>query len=149
MWSQERTVNTKNPASPQPVLVADRGQSPERRTSAWIGESVFITGNVISAEDLTINGRVEGTIELGGHSLTIGAGAAIRAALKVYTIIISGAVTGNVTATERIEIRETGSVDGDITAPRLAVREGAVLRGRIDTAGEAPEQKVKEFPVAV
>lgn len=149
MWSQKGTNKTNRPASPQPVPVADPTLAPDRRTSAWIGKSVFIKGDVISAEDLTIDGRVEGTIALDGHCLTVGAGAAIQADLTAHTLIISGAVTGNVTATERIEIRETGSVEGDITAPRLTVRDGAVLRGRIDTAAEAPAQGVHRFPVAV
>ena len=148
MWSQERTSKTNGSTSPQPVPVADPKLSPERRTSAWIGKSVFIKGDVISAEDLTIDGRVEGTIALADHCLTVGVGAAIQADLTGHTLIISGAVTGNVTATERIEIRETGSVEGDIAAPRLTVRDGAVLRGRIDTHAEA-SQGVHRFPVAV
>jgi len=116
---------------------------------AWIGKSVLIKGAVISAEDLIIDGRVEGTIALDDHCLTLGVDAVIQADLTACTIIISGAVTGNVSASERIEIRETGSVEGDITAPRLAVRDGAVLRGRIDAAAEAPEQRVNHFLVAV
>ena len=136
MWSQEET-KTNSPAGPQPASVAGPKGSPERRVTAWIGKSVFIKGDVISAEDLTIDGRLEGTIALGDHSLTIGADAAIQADLKAHTIIIGGAVTGNVTATARLEIQATGSVEGNIAAPRLAVREGAVLRGRIDTGVEA------------
>lgn len=151
MWSQEVPIKTKNSASPQPVPVsvpvAEPKLAPERRTSAWIGQSVFIKGEVISDEDLTIDGRVEGKMTLGDHCLTVGVGAAIQADLTAHTLIIGGAVTGNVTATERIEIRETGSVEGDITAPRLAVRDGAVIRGRIDV--QATAQKVQRFPVAV
>jgi cytoskeletal protein CcmA (bactofilin family) len=148
MWSEEGT-KTHSPASPPPVRVADPKLPPERRALAWIGKSVLIKGAVISAEDLIIDGRVEGTIALDDHCLTVGVDAVIQADLKACTIIISGAVTGNVTATDRIEILEAGSVDGDITAPRLAVRDGAVLRGRIETAAEAPDQKVNHIPVAV
>lgn len=148
MWNQEAT-KTKSPASPQPVPVAVPRVSPERRMAACIGKSVCIKGDVISAEDLTIEGRVEGTIELGGHSLIVGVGATILADLKAHTISISGAVTGNVIATERMEILETGSVDGDLTAPRVAVREGAVIRGRIDTMSEALEKSVDQFLIAV
>lgn len=148
MWSQEGT-KTRHPAGPQPVPVADPKLSQERRTTAWISKSVFIKGDVISNEDLTIDGRLEGTIALGDHSLTIGVDAAIQADLEARTIIISGSVIGNVTATERIEIQETGSVNGDITSPRLAVREGAVLRGCIDTGAKAPEESVNPFPIAV
>jgi cytoskeletal protein CcmA (bactofilin family) len=115
----------------------------ERRVTAWIGTALVVQGKVISAQDLTIDGKVEGTIDLGDHGLTIGAGAEIKADLVAKTIMISGAVTGNVTATDRVDLRATGSVDGDIVAPRFAMAEGAVIRGRVDanrksaTAGNA------------
>lgn len=135
MGSQEGT-KTPGPVGRQPVV--DAARSPERRTTTWIGKSVFIKGDVISDEDLTIDGRLEGTMAVGDHSLTVGAGAAILADLKAHTIIIRGAVTGNVTATHRIEVIETGSVDGDITAPRVGIREGAVLRARIEAGVHVP-----------
>jgi cytoskeletal protein CcmA (bactofilin family) len=147
--ADQEARKTENSASSQSVPFAEPQVSPERRPPACISKSVIIQGNVISAVDLTIDGQVEGTIELGGQNLTVGAGATILADLKAPSIIISGAVTGNVTATERIEIRETGSVDGDLTAPRLAVRDGATLRGRIDTIAAAPAKSVQPFPVAV
>jgi cytoskeletal protein CcmA (bactofilin family) len=147
MWSQEGT-NRNSPASPPPVPVAHPKPHPDPRAVARIGKSVLIKGAVMSAEDLIIDGRVEGTIALDDHCLTVGVDAVIQADLAARTIIISGAITGNVSATERIQIQETGSVEGDITVPRLAVGDGAVLRGRIDAAG-APVQKVDHFPVAV
>ena len=147
MWNPEGS-RTSSAVSPQAPVV-DPKLSLERRTSAWIGQSVFVKGEVVSAEDLIIDGRVEGTIKLGGSCLTVGAGAVIQADLTAHTVIIGGIVTGNVTATERLEIRETGSVDGDISAPRLAVRDGAVIRGRIDTASKAPAESVTHYPVAV
>jgi cytoskeletal protein CcmA (bactofilin family) len=107
----------------------------ERRVSAWIGTALTVHGKVISAQDLTIDGRVEGTIELGNHGLTIGTGAEIKADLVAQTIIISGAVTGNVTATAMVDLQATGSVDGDIKAPRLLMADGAIVRGRVDAAG--------------
>lgn len=148
MWNQSEETKASVPAAPQraPAPV----QPPvERRTTAWIGKSVTIKGDVLSEEDLAIDGRVEGTIKLGDHSLTVGEGALIQAELNAHTITISGAVTGNVTATDKIEIRETGSVDGDIKAPRVAVREGAILRGRVDTSAAAKEKTQRQFPVAV
>jgi cytoskeletal protein CcmA (bactofilin family) len=104
----------------------------ERRVNAWIGTALIVQGKVISAQDLTIDGKVEGTIELGDHGLTIGPGAEIKADLVAKTIMISGTVTGNVTATDRVDLRATGSVDGDIVAPRFAMAEGAVIKGRVD-----------------
>jgi cytoskeletal protein CcmA (bactofilin family) len=104
----------------------------ERRVTAWIGTALIVQGKVISAQDLTIDGRVEGTIELGDHGLTIGQGAEIKADLVAKTISISGSVTGNVTATDRVDLRATGSVDGNIVAPRFAMAEGAVIKGKVD-----------------
>ena len=108
----------------------------ERRMSAWIGTALTVQGRVISNQDLTIDGKVEGTIELGNHGLTIGSGAEIKADLVAQTITISGAVTGNVTASSSVDLRATGSVDGDITTPRLIMADGAVIRGRVDATGK-------------
>lgn len=104
----------------------------ERRIAAWIGKSLRIEGKVVSADNLTINGQVEGTIEVGDHSLAIGVGAAVRADLAARTVTISGAVNGSVVATEKVDVGSTGSVVGDITAPRLMLADGAVITGRID-----------------
>jgi cytoskeletal protein CcmA (bactofilin family) len=122
--SRERGLHNPSPAA--------KTGFDERRVTAWIGTALVVQGKVISAQDLTIDGKVEGTIELGDHGLTIGAGAEIKADLVAKTIMISGAVTGNVTATDRVDLRATGSVDGDIIAPRFAMAEGAVVRGRVD-----------------
>src|SRR6266446_2123247 len=108
------------------------GSIDERRMSAWIGTALTVEGKVISTQDLTIDGAVEGTIELGNHGLTIGSGAKIKADLVAQTITISGAVTGNVTATSVVDLRATGSVDGDITTPRLIMADGAVIKGKVD-----------------
>jgi cytoskeletal protein CcmA (bactofilin family) len=107
----------------------------ERRVVAWIGKSVRIEGKVVSEEDLTIDGHVDGAIELGNHSLTIGPAAAIKADLFAKNITISGAVKGNVRAVERIDLRATGSVEGDVTAPRLKMADGAVVVGKADVGG--------------
>jgi cytoskeletal protein CcmA (bactofilin family) len=104
----------------------------ERRVVAWIGKAVRVEGKVISGEDLTIDGDVEGSIELGNHSLTIGVDARVKADLIARTITISGTVTGNVLAVEKIDLRATGSVSGDITAPLFVMADGATAMGRID-----------------
>jgi len=108
----------------------------ERRVAAWVGKSLRVEGRVISSEDLTIDGSVEGSIELGNHSLTIGANAAVKADLTAKTITISGAVTGAVRATEKVELHATGSVEGDISAPRFVMAEGATVRGRIEAGSK-------------
>jgi cytoskeletal protein CcmA (bactofilin family) len=119
----------------------------ERRMAAWIGKSLVVQGRVISTEDLTIDGRVEGAIELGEHSLTIGVGAAVEADLIAQRIIICGAVTGNILANETVDLRATGSVDGDISTPRFVMAEGATIKGRVDASGsKAAAGSVLEKP---
>ncbi|HEX2340218.1 MAG TPA: polymer-forming cytoskeletal protein [Vicinamibacterales bacterium] len=97
-----------------------------------IGKSVVIKGELNGSEDLTIEGQVEGKIELRQHVLTIGPNGKIKAQIFAKSAIILGEVHGNVTATEKVDIRDNGSVDGDIAAPRVAIAEGAHFRGSID-----------------
>ena len=105
----------------------------ERRSVAWVGKSVIFKGELISSEDMIIDGRVEGTIEVHDHALTIGPAAQIRADIAARSVTIRGTVTGSITAANLVEIRETGSLEGDITSPHVSVAEGAIVRGRIDT----------------
>ena len=111
----------------------------ERRMAAWIGKSLRIEGKIVSADNLTINGMVAGTIEVGDNTLAIGAGAEVTADLAARAITIAGAVKGSVVAKERVEIGSTGSVLGDISAPRLVLADGAMITGKID-AGPGKRQ---------
>src|SRR6185369_3480272 len=98
-----------------------------------------------------IEGQVEGKIELRQNVLTIGPNGKIKAQVFAKSVIILGEVTGNVTATEKVDIRDNGSVDGDITAPRVAIAEGAHFRGSIDmqrAGGKAAEPKSEAKPAA-
>lgn len=97
-----------------------------------IGKSVVIKGELNASEDLTIEGQVEGKIDLREHVLTIGTHGKIRAQVLARMVIVLGQVSGNVTAGEKVEIRATGSVDGDIVAPRVAIAEGAHFHGSVD-----------------
>ena len=101
-----------------------------------MGKSVVFKGNVTSSEDMTIDGRVEGSIEIREHTLTVGPDADIRADVVAKVVTIFGAVTGTITARQKVEIRESGSVEGDIVSPRLAMVDGALLRGRVNDASE-------------
>ena len=97
-----------------------------------IGKSVVIKGELNGSEDLTIEGHVEGKIELKDHVLTIGPNGKIKAQVLAKSVIVLGEVNGNVTATEKVDIRDGGSVDGDIISPRVAIAEGAHFRGTVD-----------------
>jgi len=92
----------------------------ERRVMVWVGKSVVFKGELVSSEDMSIDGRVEGTVDVRDHMLTIGPDAEIRANISAKTIIIHGAVTGFIKASEKVDIRDTGKVDG--TSRRLALR---------------------------
>ncbi|HTM25400.1 MAG TPA: polymer-forming cytoskeletal protein [Vicinamibacterales bacterium] len=105
-----------------------------------IGKSVVIKGELTGSEDLTIEGHVEGKIELRQNVLTIGPNGKIKAQVFAKAVIILGEVSGNVTASEKVDLRDNGSIDGDIAAPRVAIAEGAHFRGSIDMqrAGAKP-----------
>ena len=109
-------------------------RSQNSRDVVNIGKSVVIKGELNGSEDLTIEGHVEGKIELRDHVLTIGPNGKIKAELFAKSVVVLGEVIGNVSASEKVDIRENGSVDGDITSPRVAIAEGAHFRGSVDMA---------------
>jgi cytoskeletal protein CcmA (bactofilin family) len=127
------------------------------RTTVNIGKSVVIKGELSGSEDLTIEGQVDGKIELRQNVLTIGPNGKIKAQVFAKSVVILGEVTGNVTASEKVDIRDNGSVDGDIAAPRVAIAEGAHFRGSIDMqrqgagaskSAEKPAEKAADKPAA-
>ena len=125
---QAQSVSTESPSK----NTADDTAKRFSRDVVNVGKSVVIKGEVNGSEDLTIEGQVDGKIELRQHMLTIGPNGRITAEVFAKSVVILGTVTGNVTATEKVNIRESGSVDGDITAPRVAIAEGAHFRGNVD-----------------
>lgn len=112
-----------------------------------IGKSVVIKGELSGSEDLTIEGHVEGKIDLKGNVLTIGPNGKIKAEVFAKAVVVLGEVTGNVTASEKVDIRDNGSVDGDIASPRVAIAEGAHFRGSVDmqrAGGAKPQQQPQQ-----
>jgi len=97
-----------------------------------IGKSVVFKGELSGGEDLFIEGTVEGKVDLREHVLTVGPHAKIKADVFAKTVIVLGEVVGNVTAGEKLDIRDSGSVEGDIVSPIVAIAEGAHLRGSVD-----------------
>lgn len=97
-----------------------------------IGKSLVIKGDLNGSEDLTIEGQVEGTIQLRDHVLIIAANGRVKAQVLAKLVVVFGEVTGNVTASDKVDIRVDGSVDGDIVAPRVAIAEGAHFCGNVD-----------------
>jgi cytoskeletal protein CcmA (bactofilin family) len=147
MWKQdaspkqEPSLNTEGTRQPQTAdpAVAGRQLDEERRVVTWVGTSVVFKGDLSSSEDMTIDGRVEGTVKLADRGLTIGPNAEIRADIVAKTVTVRGAVTGTITARDKVVVSSTGSVEGDVISPRLALADGAVLRGRVDTLTRNPE----------
>ena len=103
--------------------------------AAHIGPTVLIKGEISARENISVSGRVEGTIDVAGHNVTIEAGAHVEADVTADGIIVAGTMHGSLVADRRIELRGGAVVDGDITAPRVAVEDGAILCGKVDIAG--------------
>jgi cytoskeletal protein CcmA (bactofilin family) len=99
---------------------------------ASIGKSIVINGELSGSEDLTIEGKVEGKIDLKDHVLTVGSNGRIKAQVSAKAIVVFGQVNGNLAATEKVDIKENGSVEGDIVSPRVAIADGSHFRGSID-----------------
>ena len=164
MWKRDEAVKPVSPpppaATPPPASapVGAAAPRPDVRTNMEkdivnIGKSVVIKGELNGSEDLTIEGHVEGTIQLRDHVLTIGPNGRIKAQVFAKAVIVLGEVTGNVTASEKVDIRDNGSVDGDIVSPRVAIAEGAHFRGSVDmqrkgAAQEKPAAKAAAQPAA-
>jgi len=108
-----------------------------------LGKSVRIKGELSGSEDLTLCGQMEGSIKLPGHTLTVGSGADIKAEISAKIVVIMGAVTGNVTAGERLEIQATGSVTGDVVSPRLVIAYGGRLHGKVKMPQSEPGRAPK------
>ena len=153
MWKRDEAVKPTTPGTPaSPAAPAQQTQAnapaqPDSRRHQLmerdvvnIGKSVVIKGELNGSEDLTVEGHVEGKIELRDHVLTIGPNGKIKAQVFAKAVIVLGEVNGNVTATEKVDIRDGGSVDGDIVSPRVAIAEGAHFRGSVDMQrkGAAP-----------
>jgi cytoskeletal protein CcmA (bactofilin family) len=138
MWKRDESVRTPSgPPAAQPQPTAGSTNRPEpshnlEKDVVNIGKSVVIKGELTGSEDLTIEGQVEGTIQLRDHVLTIGPNGKIRAQVFSKAVIVLGEVNGNITASEKVDIKDNGSVDGDIISPRVAIAEGAHFRGSVD-----------------
>ena len=103
-----------------------------RGGSAVLGKSVIVKGQIFSREDLTIDGEVEGTVELQEHRLTVGPNGKVLAGIKAREIIVLGTIHGNVETTDKIDIRKDAKLVGDIKTARVVIEDGAYFKGNID-----------------
>src|SRR5580692_2125195 len=144
------------PMSTLPGRTNDPHFDNPRGGSAVLGKSVIVKGQIFSREDLTIDGEVEGTVELQEHRLTVGPNGKVLATVKAREIVVLGTVHGNVEATEKIDIRKEAKLVGDIKTARIVIEDGAYFKGNIDIvrtdASRAPAPKpqaVASGPTAV
>jgi len=111
--------------------------APQTGELAHIGKSVVIKGELSGSEDLYVDGNVDGKIELRNHSLTVGPNGNVKANVSAKSVVIQGKLDGSVNASERVELRKSAVVTGDVTTQRIAIEEGAFLKGKIDIQKEA------------
>jgi cytoskeletal protein CcmA (bactofilin family) len=112
-------------AAPRPVTTTTADQ-------ATIGKSLVIKGEVTGSESLYIDGRVEGSINLSGNRVTVGRNGVVSANINAREIVVLGKVRGNLTASDRVDIRSDGSLTGDVVASRISIEDGAFFKGGID-----------------
>src|SRR5271170_2275470 len=118
-----------------------------RGGQAVLGKSVIVKGQIFSREDLTIDGEVEGTVELQEHRLTVGPNGRLTASVKAREIVVLGTVHGNVETTDKIEIRKDAKLVGDIKTARIVIEDGAYFKGNIDIVrAEAPRPVPQASP---
>ncbi len=132
-------------SAPQPRSTQTPGgrTPPPRKSSgpAMIGPSITIKGDVSGDEDLVIQGRIEGKVNLAQHNVTIGPDGRVKADVHGRTVVVEGEVEGDLRAQEQIILRHTAKVQGSIAAPRVSLEDGAVFRGGIemDASGKPPK----------
>lgn len=113
---------------------------------AHIGKSVLIKGELSGSEDLYLDGEVEGRIELRGHSLTVGPNGRVHANIQASQTVVHGKVEGNIVATDRVDLKKSASVTGDIVTARIIVEDGAFFKGGIDIQREATARPAESKP---
>ena len=140
MWkpSQTGSVNPnptpepQRPTPPAPVAEAPSRAQVGSADQATIGKGLFVKGEITGTESLYIDGKVEGSISLPGNRVTIGRNGQVTANVTAREVIVLGKVKGNVSATDRVDIRAEGALSGDVAAARISIEDGAFFKGGID-----------------
>src|SRR5436309_5165237 len=135
MTTPTQPTTGESAPAPRPVTTSTADQ-------ATIGKSLVIKGEVTGSESLYIDGRVEGSINLSGNRVTVGRNGVVAANINAREIVVLGKVRGNLTASDRVDIRSDGSLTGDVVAARISIEDGAFFKGGIDIrkAGGKPEE---------
>ncbi len=154
MWKSrredEKPSTSPNPQPPAPVVPALLPPAPTRTVEtprmdtyradvAHIGKSVIIKGELSGSEDLYLDGEVEGNIDLHNHNLVIGPNGRVRANVHAKEVVIHGKVDGNVTGVEKVELKKSALLNGDINTQRIVIEDGAFFKGAIDIHKAEPK----------
>lgn len=147
VWKKSDEPSTPRPAEPTPAnrpatppptssfsspAPGASGEAPRRGDRATIGPSIFIKGDLTGDEDLVVEGRVDGKIDLKQNNLTIGTNGRVKADIFGRVVTVEGEVDGNVVAHEQAILRKAGAIRGNITAPRVVLEDGSRFKGSID-----------------
>jgi len=142
MWKPTQTGSTTPTPTPEPARPTPAAPAYENAPSrpapassgeqATIGKGLTIKGEINGSESLYIDGKVEGSVNLPGNRVTIGRNGQVAASITAREIVVLGKVRGNVTATDRVDIRAEGSLSGDVAAARISIEDGAFFKGGID-----------------
>jgi cytoskeletal protein CcmA (bactofilin family) len=159
MWKatrKEDEFSTPEPVAAKPVYTAatpvarpaepTRPDAPRSVDIATIGKSVVVKGELSGSEDLYVDGEVEGSISLRGQSLTIGPNGRVHANVEARNVIVHGRIDGNIKASDRVELRKSASLSGDISTARVAIEEGAFFKGSIDIQKTEPAPRLEPKP---
>ena len=140
---QPERIPTSAPSAPavtETAASAPRPVAASTADQATIGKSLVIKGEVTGSESLYIDGRVEGSINLAGNRVTVGRNGVVAANINAREIVVLGKVRGNLTASDRVDIRSDGSLTGDVVAARISIEDGAFFKGGIDIRKAGQQQ---------
>lgn len=141
------TVPATPAVAPREVRSVESPKAESYRADvAHIGKSVIVKGELSGSEDLYLDGEVEGSIELRGHNLIIGPNGRVRANIHAKDVVIHGKVEGNVRGTERVELKKSANLNGDIFTQRIMIEDGAFFKGSIDIQKGEQKGEAKQQP---
>jgi cytoskeletal protein CcmA (bactofilin family) len=149
MWKPTQTVSNHPTPQPEPIrptpaapafeATPSRAANAAAGDQATIGKGLSVKGEINGSESLYIDGKVEGSVNLPGNRVTVGRNGQVAATINAREIVVLGKVRGNVTASDRVDIRAEGSLSGDVSAARISIEDGAFFKGGIDI--RKPEAK--------
>jgi cytoskeletal protein CcmA (bactofilin family) len=161
MWNKPQTQSEAPSYSPTPLqgqsspssqssfgaAASSRPSAPAARSLACLGASIEIKGKISGEEDLQVDGKVEGPVALAGQRLTVGRTGTLSSEVIAREVVVYGKLTGNLRASDRVEIKKDGSVIGDITTSRISIEDGAYFKGRIEI--ERPKHQTASEPESI